>query len=228
MVRNSVLWLETIKIRNFSSTFFILIFRWTPSRGQCKDHASQHASPSPIVFNKTQKEKNDEKDSEEKYGWVIVWFFGNRNSTKFLSEMFYQNFIPYIALQVNDHHELHAIAVRLGMNEYQFAAVLGAVSNNLLTKRFLSIYRCRWLENVLFSQVILENWRNLHEDIGEEDLLKKLELVFTSLRRHDLAHSIKTSRKCVKKRRKEEAQKEAERKRREEEEEDLRRCAEIE
>merc|ERR1712136_273849 len=50
--------------------------------------------------------------------------------------MFYLNFIPYIALQVNDHHELHAIAVRLGMNEYQFAAVLGAVSNNLLTKRF--------------------------------------------------------------------------------------------
>ena len=76
--------------------------------------------------------------------------------------------------------------------------------------------------------MILENWRNMHEDIGEEDLLKKLELVFTSLRRHDLAHSIKTSRKCVKKRRKEEAQKEAERKRREEEEEDLRRCAEIE
>lgn len=68
----------------------------------------------------------------------------------------------------------------------------------------------------------------MHEDIGEEDLLKKLELVFTSLRRHDLAHSIKTSRKCVKKRRKEEAQKEAERKRREEEEKDLRRCAEIE
>ena len=67
----------------------------------------------------------------------------------------------------------------------------------------------------------------MHEDIGEEDLLKKLELVFTSLRRHDLAHSIKTSRKCVKKRRKEVAQKEAERKRREEEEEDLRRCAEI-
>ena len=50
-------------------------------------------------------------------------------------EIFYQNFIPYIALQVNDHHELHTIAVRLGMNEYQFAAVLGAVSNNLLTKR---------------------------------------------------------------------------------------------
>ena len=56
---------------------------------------------------------------------------------KILREMFYQNFIPYIALQVNDHHELHAIAVRLGMNEYQFAAVLGAVSNNLLTKRCL-------------------------------------------------------------------------------------------
>ena len=54
-----------------------------------------------------------------------------------LREMFYQNFIPYIALQVSDHHELHAIAVRLGMNEYQFAAVLGAVSNNLLTKRYL-------------------------------------------------------------------------------------------
>ena len=68
----------------------------------------------------------------------------------------------------------------------------------------------------------------MHEDIGEENLLKKLELVFTSLRRHDLAHSIKTSRKCVKKRRKEEAQKEAERKRREEKEEDLRRCVEIE
>jgi len=92
--------------------------RWTPSRGQCKDHASQHASPSPIVFNKTQKDGAE--DSEEKYG-----------------EMFYQNFIPYIALQVSDHHELHAIAVRLGMNEYQFAAVLGAVSNNLLTKRYL-------------------------------------------------------------------------------------------
>ena len=41
-------------------------FRWTPSRGQCKDHASQHASPSPIVFNKTQKD--GEEDSEEKYG----------------------------------------------------------------------------------------------------------------------------------------------------------------
>ena len=68
----------------------------------------------------------------------------------------------------------------------------------------------------------------MHEDIGEEDLLKKLELVFTSLRRHDLAHSIQTSRKCVKKRRKEEAKKEAERKRREEEDEDLRRCAQIE
>merc|ERR1711970_507229 len=166
--------------------------RWTPSRGQCKEHASQHASPSPIVFNKQQ---NNEKDSEEKYG-----------------EMFYENFIPYIALQVNDHHELHAIAVRLGMNEYQFAAVLGAVSNNLLTK----------------SQVILESWKNMHEDIGEEDLLKKLEIVFTSLRRHDLAHSIKVSRQCVKKKKKEEKKQEAERKKREEEEADLRRCAQAE
>ena len=68
----------------------------------------------------------------------------------------------------------------------------------------------------------------MHEEIGEEDLMKKLELVFTSLRRHDLAQSIKTSRKCVKKRKKEKAQKEAERKKREEEEEDLRRFAEIE
>ena len=39
-------------------------------------------------------------------------------------------------MQINDHHELHAIAVRLGMNEYEYAAILGAVSNNLLTKRY--------------------------------------------------------------------------------------------
>ena len=63
------------------------------------------------------------------------------------SEMFYENFIPYIALQVNDHHELHAIAVRLGMNEYQFAAVLGAVSNNLLTKRFETLFWILFPEN---------------------------------------------------------------------------------
>ena len=61
--------------------------------------------------------------------------------------MFYENFIPYIALQVNDHHELHAIAVRLGMNEYQFAAILGAVSNNLLTKRFETLFWILFPEN---------------------------------------------------------------------------------
>merc|ERR1719312_1317642 len=79
--------------------------------------------------------------------------------------MFYQNFIPYIALQVNDHHELHAIAVRLGMNEYQFAAVLGAVSNNLLTK----------------SQVILKNWRK--EEAQKEAERKRREEEEEDLRR---------------------------------------------
>ena len=65
------------------------------------------------------------------------------------SEMFYENFIPYIALQVNDHHELHAIAVRLGMNEYQFAAVLGAVSNNLLTKRLETMHWVQFPKSAL-------------------------------------------------------------------------------
>ena len=55
-----------------------------------------------------------------------------------------------------------------------------------------------------FSQIILENWINMHQGIGKEDLLKKLELVFTSLRRYDIAYSIKTSIECVKQRRREE------------------------
>ena len=65
--------------------------------------------------------------------------------------MFRRNFIPYIALRITDHHELHSLAVRLGMNEFEFTSVLGKVSNNILTK----------------SQVILENWRNSHADIAE-------------------------------------------------------------
>ena len=54
-------------------------------------------------------------------------------------------------MRIVDHHELHAMAVRLGLNEFEFASVLGKVSNNLLTK----------------SQVILETWRNNHADIAE-------------------------------------------------------------
>merc|ERR1711935_255816 len=100
---------------------------------------------------------------------------------EYYGELFRRNFIPYIGMRIVDHHELHALAVRLGMNEFKFTSVLGKVSNNLLTK----------------SQVILENWRNSHADIAEVDLLKQLELVFTSMRRHDLAHSIKVTRKCV-------------------------------
>ena len=50
----------------------------------------------------------------------------------------------------------------------------------------------------------MENWINMHQGIGKEDLLKKLELVFTSLRRYDIAYSIKTSIECVKQRRREE------------------------
>ena len=49
--------------------------------------------------------------------------------------MFCENYILYIALGVNDYDELHAIAVRLGMNEHQYASVIGSVSSNLLTKR---------------------------------------------------------------------------------------------
>ena len=70
---------------------------------------------------------------------------------EYYGELFRKNFIPYIAMRIIDHHELHALAVRLGLNEFEFASVLGKVSNNLLTK----------------SQVILENWRNNHADIAE-------------------------------------------------------------
>ena len=45
------------------------------------------------------------------------------------------------------------------------------------------------------SQVLLENWRNQHAEFDEKDLLSRLEQVFTKIRRHDLAHSIKLSRK---------------------------------